>query len=136
MITLHGEEVKVGDKVWHWFKGWGEVIGLDEEGTNYPILVHWKDSDEWYSEEGKFHIKDKTPVLYWQPIEFENPKKPKQKRKGKAWQWLWKIGNKYYLTHDYYFSKEEVLAQLQTLQQEVGLVEPFLPSEIEREEKE
>lgn len=76
MITLHGEEVKAGDPVWHVFKGWGEVLMVDNEPTFCPILVHWEDGDEWYTEDGKFQIDDKTPVLFWQPAELKKLKKP------------------------------------------------------------
>lgn len=137
MITLHGEEVKVGDRVWHWVKGWGEVIGLDDESTSYPILVHWKDSDEWYTEDGKFHIVDKTPILYWQPLKFEPPKKPKQVKTEKACQWVCKSltpENYYYLTVRHYATKEEVYRVLGSMGHRV--IEPYLPSVIEREVKE
>lgn len=77
MVTLHGEEVKVGDKVWHVRYGWGEVSGVDDdEDTNYPILVHWDGRDALFTEDGKFYFDDKTPTLFWQPIVFEIPKKP------------------------------------------------------------
>lgn len=86
MITLHGEEVKEGDPVWHVFKGWGEVLMVDNEHTYYPILVHWEDGDEWYTEDGKFYFDAKTPTLFWQPTELKNLKKPKPKEN--VWQEL------------------------------------------------
>lgn len=129
-MKLHGEEVKVGDKVWHLFRGWGEVYYMYEGSVTYPILVHWKDSDECYTEDGKFRIVDNTPVLFWQPIEFEIPKKPKQKEK--AWQWICKSGNKYWLTDFYYVSKEAVLG----VNYDAEPIEPYLPSEIERDKSE
>lgn len=76
MITLHGEEVKEGDRVWHVLKGWGEVLTVDDGPTFYPILVHWEEGDEWFTEDGKYHIDDKTPVLFWQPTELRRLKKP------------------------------------------------------------
>lgn len=86
MVTLHGEEVKAGDPVWHVFKGWGEVAGIDDECTLYPILVRWEDGEEWYTEDGKHYFDAKTPTLFWQPVEFGIPKKPKPKEK--VWQEL------------------------------------------------
>lgn len=128
-MKLHGEEVKVGDKVWHVRYGWGEVSGLDDdEDTNYPILVHWADRDEWFTEGGKLCDADRDPTLFWQPI--KRPKKPPQREK--VWQWVCKTGNKYWLTHSYYSSKEEVLERLYDSEP----IEPYLPSEIEREVKE
>ena len=60
MITLHGEEVKVGDKVWHVRHGWGKVTGLDDFGTNYPILVHWDGMDAWFSEIGRASCRERV----------------------------------------------------------------------------
>ena len=132
MITLHGEEVKVGDKVWHWFEGWGEVTELDDKNTNYPICVQWEEDYEWFTKDGKAYLEEKTPILFWQPIEFETPKKPEQKPKEKAWQWVCKSGDKYWLTTCYYVSKEAVLEQIPKTEP----IEPYLPSEIEREVQE
>lgn len=130
-MKLHGEEVKIGDKVWHWFKGWGEVTNLDaEKHTDYPICVRWVGGYGWFSKDGKYNTDAETPTLFWQPIELEIPKKPKQKEK--AWQWICKSGNKYWLTDFYYVSKEAVLER----NSNVEPIEPYLPSEIEREVKE
>lgn len=132
MITLHGEEVKVGDRVWHWFKGWGEVTELDEKNSNYPICVQWEEDGDydWFTEDGKFHKEDRAPTLFWQPLEYEIPKKPKPKEK--AWQWVCRSGRKYWITNSFYGSKEEVLEGVYAGEP----IEPYLPSEIEREVKE
>lgn len=130
MITLHGEEVKVGDKVWDMRRGWGEVTGIDAEWNNYPICVQWEEACEWFTEDGKEHIREETPTLFWQPIEFKIPKKPKQKEK--AWQWVYKTGDTYWLTSCHYVSKENVSEQIPKAEP----IEPYLPSEIERDVKE
>lgn len=105
-MKLHGEEVKVGDKVWHILRGWGEVTNLDSEKyTNYPICVKFGEDYNWFTKDGKFRSGDTTPVLFWQPVEFEIPKKPKPKEK--AWQWICKWGDKYWITNCHYASKEE-----------------------------
>lgn len=131
MITLHGEEVKIGDRVWSILRGWGEVRNLvHEEWTNYPICVKFEADYNWFTQDGKFRTGDTTPVLFWQPIEFEIPKKPKQKEK--AWQWVCKTGDKYWLTYSYYASGEELLKRIPDTEP----IEPYLPSEIEREKVE
>lgn len=81
MITLHGEKVEVGDKVWHVLKGWGEVYGLDDENSIYPICVQWEEDCEWFTKDGKLCTEDKNPILFWQPFELESLIKPKQKEK-------------------------------------------------------
>lgn len=137
MITLHGEEVRVGDRVWHLFHGWGEVTDIEED-RSYPIRVQWEEEEEdydWFSREGKAYIKEKTPTLFWQPVKFETPKKPKQMEK--AWQWICKqVGsNHYYLTHDCFATREEAEASGADGHGYYGVVEPYLPSEIEREKE-
>lgn len=129
-MKLHGEEVSVGDPVWHVINGWGEVSALDDKDTNYPILVHWEGRDEWFTEDGKFHTENKTPVLFWQPSELERLKKPKQMEK--AWQWVCKTGDEYWLTSAHYTEGEEALEFFPNAEP----IEPYLPSEIEREVKE
>ncbi len=135
MITLHGEEVKVGDKVWHVLTGWGEVVDLVEGDTCQPICVRWGESYEsydWFTEDGKFHEKDRAPMLFWQPIEFEIPKKPKPREK--AWQWicLGDVSNSYWITPTHYTEGEEVLEFFPNAEP----IEPYLPSEIEIEVRE
>jgi len=126
-MKLHGEEVKVRDRVWHILKGWVEVIALEEEGcSNYPICVRCEEGCEWFTEDGKKHVADIISTLFWQPIEFKLPKKPKKKKK-KAWQWVCKSGKRYYLTRSYYTSKEEVSA----LAFAAEPIEPYVRSEIE-----
>lgn len=129
MITLHGEEVNIGDKVWDIHRGWGEVIQLYNENHDYPICVIFEGFWERYTKEGRLYIGSKAPTLFWQPIEYKIPKKPK---KEKAWQWVHKIGEKYWITHGYYTSKEDVLNNIPDAEP----IEPYLPSEIEREVKE
>lgn len=130
MITLHGEEVKVGDRVWHWVKGWGEVDEIEERRANYPICVRWEDGCEWFTEDGKAYTEEETPILFWQPVKFEIPKKPKPKEK--AWQWICEYEGRYWITYSYYASKEALIER----NSNAVPIEPYLPSEIEREVKE
>lgn len=131
-MKLHGEEVKVGDKVWHVINGWGEVTELDEGSTDYPILVQWGGRGwfEWFTKDGKTYPElDETPTLFWQPIKFEIPRKPKRE---KAWQWICRDDTgKCWLTYMHHTNGEEVLEYFPNAEH----VEPYLPSEIEREMK-
>lgn len=130
MITLHGEEVKVGDKVWDIHRGWGEVIQLYNENDNYPICVLFEGFWEKYTKEGGLFIESRVPSLFWQPIEIEIPKKPKQKEK--AWQWVCRDNDgKYWITYMHCTEGKEVLEYFGAVP-----IEPYLPSEIEREVKE
>lgn len=131
MITLHGKEVRVGDKVWDMKLGWGVVEELfDKNQTRYPIGIQWEVSYARVSEDGKYSDYDAAPTLFWQPLEYKIPEKPKPKEK--AWQWVHKIGEKYWITRGYYTSKEDVMNSLHNAEP----IEPYLPSEIEREIKE
>ena len=136
-MKLHGEEVKVGDKVWHVINGWGEVSGLDDDdGIYYTILVHWADRDEWFTEDGKLCDADRDPTLFWQPIEFKIPKKPKQIKKEKAWQWVYfdEQVEVYGITFWPYTSAEDFYSKYD--RSRFKAIEPYLPSEKEREVKE
>lgn len=130
MITLHGEEIKLNDKVWDILYGWGVVIAISHrEGDELPLQIEYLDPNlrfAWI----KASLMEKR--LFWQPVEFKIPKKPKQKEK--AWQWICTQGgsNFYYMTQHYYASKEEVLKHHSLTEP----IEPYLPSEIEREKTE
>lgn len=132
MITLHGEEIRVGDRVWSIPLGWGEVTELDENNSDYPICVKFEGGSRLFTDDGKLYKKDENPILFWQPIEFEIPKKPKKKEK--AWQWICKWGDKYWLTDCYYASEKEVLER--NSNSDLIPIEPYWPSEIEREKVE
>ena len=135
-MKLHGEEVKVGDRVWHVCHGWGEVSGLDDdEDIYYPILVHWEGRDEWFTENGKLCDADRDPSLFWQAIEIpKKQKKPKQKKK--AWQWLYfdEQVELYGITYSLYSSAEDFYSRY--YRGRYTALAPYLPSEKEREVKE
>jgi hypothetical protein len=67
MTTLHGIEIKVGDKVWDLRYGWSEVISL-RDGESYEIVTHINT----YTIDGKCSIGNQFPSLFWN--EFEVPK--------------------------------------------------------------
>lgn len=128
MITLHGEEVKFGDKVWDILYGWGVVSTIrHREGEELPLQIEYLDAElrfAWI----KASLMEKR--LYWQPIVFEIPKKPIPKKPTeKAWQWVCREGGRYRLTFYHYASKEDVRKSDPIAEP----IEPYLPSEIERE---
>jgi hypothetical protein len=67
MTTLHGLEIKVGDKVWDTRYGWSEVISLYNRKM-YEIRTNYN----FYTTEGKYNSSDKLPSIFWN--EFEIPK--------------------------------------------------------------
>ena len=70
------ELAKVGDKIWHFFKGWNEIKAIDE---NMGILVHfWDNTESWFLFDGKFSCIDALPSIFWDEIKFEIPPKPKK----------------------------------------------------------
>jgi hypothetical protein len=68
MITLHGIEVKVRDKVWELRHGWSEVTELCGILTEYKIETNFSS----YTIDGKYNKDDKFPSLFWN--EFGTPK--------------------------------------------------------------
>jgi hypothetical protein len=66
MTTLHGLKINVGDKVWDSRFGWSEVISIYNRKM-YEIETNFN----CYMSDGKYHIEDKFPTLFWN--EFEAP---------------------------------------------------------------
>ena len=77
-ITLHGEPIKVGDKVWGIIEGWTEVIKLNTK-IIYSIQVA---SLEEYNEDGKYKSKDESPSLFWKEQKFDLSKPETKNKKG------------------------------------------------------
>lgn len=67
MTTLHGIEIKVGDKVFDSIYGWSEVVKL-YNGEPYIIATNIG----IYTNDGKLHSANIFPRLFWN--EFEIPK--------------------------------------------------------------
>lgn len=132
MITLHGEEVKLNDKVWDILYGWGVVSAISHrEGDELPLQIEYLDPKlrfAWI----KASLMEKR--LYWQPIEFEIPKKPKPKEK--AWQWIYFDYQReaFVITYAFYSSTEDFYSRYK--KDRFKAIEPYLPSEIEREKSE
>lgn len=62
---------KVGDKVYHYNYGWGEVIEIDCQSA-YKVLVLFKIRSVPFTEEGKFSVCDEFPTLSFTKYDFVN----------------------------------------------------------------
>ena len=75
------KSAKAGDRVWSIDKGWGTVKDIFAS-KKYPLTVTFKnDFICAYTLDGKNHVDDLNPTLFWNEIKFEVPSKPKQKCK-------------------------------------------------------
>lgn len=70
------KDVKLGDKVWDFIYGWGEVTSTCYDLPHYPFLVKFPNNSDSYTADGKFRSADPKPRLFWDEIEFKVPKKP------------------------------------------------------------
>ena len=70
------EDVKIGDKVWSFTQGWGEVIEDVTEGVKYPIIVEFEDGINRFTADGKLYVRDKYQTLFWNEVIFDIPNKP------------------------------------------------------------
>jgi hypothetical protein len=68
-------EIKIGDRVWDFVYGWGEVVSfIDDEDC--PIAVKFNNTIESYTLDGR-PDKKSNQTLFWNEIKFEIPKKSK-----------------------------------------------------------
>lgn len=70
------KDIKIGDKLWGFRNGWGEVIDITCNDNTYPIKVQFMSGAYTYTLEGKVCSADLFPDLYYDEIKFEIPKKP------------------------------------------------------------
>jgi hypothetical protein len=61
MVTLHGQQIKVGDRVWSIQHGWVTVKGVFSV-SEYPISIN----GNRYTREGLDYKEDMYPSLFWQ----------------------------------------------------------------------
>jgi hypothetical protein len=100
MTTLHGIEIKKGDKVWGLREGWFEVNYLSETSV-YPIQT----PIGTYTVDGKLNSCDKFPTIFWN--EFQLPEdaftKPLPKMEVDAkvlvWNYSGTVKEKHYFSH-------------------------------------
>jgi hypothetical protein len=69
-MKLHGEEIKVGDKVWHILYGWKTVSRIDS--GEYPIIIN----EYSYNESGVEYSSDINPSIFWDEVHINPPPKP------------------------------------------------------------
>lgn len=133
MITLHGKEIKVGDKVWDFLSGWSEVVTLGKNSF-FPINTNITN----YSSEGMHALSQKFPRLFWQEFEIPAHAFEKQKVMVKKYFVLFKCNGEYNTTSNWrennrFKSKKEFDAAYNTLV-EFKFISLILESEIEVEE--
>lgn len=71
--------VKVGDRVWCFMRKWGTVVEVGNiQKESYPILVNFDNrTKDTYTKNGVLHAAHSDqPILFWDEINFEIPKKP------------------------------------------------------------
>jgi len=73
-MKMYFDGVKVGDKVWDFQYGWGEVISFWE--NNGMMLVNFNKHEAWYNLNG-VRESNTNRILFWNEIKFEVPQKPK-----------------------------------------------------------
>ena len=103
MTTLHGKEIKVGDKVWSTVRGWEEVIAIDAENP-YPIIT----GKSSYTTEGRY-LRDIAFVsLFWQEMMLVPKPEPKYE-----WQFLYNCEGapSYFIASKLYYESEEAIRE-------------------------
>ena len=68
------EDARIGDGVYSLQNGWGIIMRIDEGA--YPIVVQFEEDRTSFTIEGKLYPEDKYPILFWDEIKFNIPKKP------------------------------------------------------------
>ena len=80
-------DAKAGDSVWSVLDGWGVITSVRGDCT-YGVRVYFGDAtkavnkyrvkefSQSYTKCGKLHYEDLNPILFWDEIVFEVPKKP------------------------------------------------------------
>ena len=71
-MKTNKEIYKVGDRVYDYKYGWGEVVSLSSTTDNYPICVQFVDDSKTYTNEGFFTNSNKCPTLSFTEYEFIN----------------------------------------------------------------
>ena len=67
------ENAKIGDRVWSFSNGWGEIIAITNE--TFPITVKFDNKYlETFTLDGLAHHDNINPTLFWGEIKFTIPK--------------------------------------------------------------
>ena len=71
------KNARVGDKVWSFVDGWGEIIEYKEGNTlDYPMRVKFPEATTLFTVDGRELLSDQHPVLFWDKVEFKIPERP------------------------------------------------------------
>jgi hypothetical protein len=62
-MTLHGQLIRIGDRVWCIQCGWDEVVEIDTI-SDYTIRT----TKNTYTCKGQYHKDDMCPSLFWQEV--------------------------------------------------------------------
>ena len=83
------KDAKIGDRVWSYVDAkYGRIVEII--GGKYPIKVEFNNGRQsYFTIDGKRFEADKRPVLFWDKIEFEIPKKPLPRLKVDAKVFVW-----------------------------------------------
>ena len=73
-MKLHGEEIKLGDRVWHILLGWKTVSRIVPDAAN-PIRT----GGYSLNSDGHESDTDKNPSIFWDEVHITPPPKPKPK---------------------------------------------------------
>lgn len=98
MATLHGEPIKVGDKVWDINYGWATVTNVYDSSDGCSIATEY----DTYTSTGRLIRTHITPSLFWDEIKFDIPKKPFPKLEVDTKVLVWDRDKS--ITHKRYFS--------------------------------
>ena len=71
-MKLHGEEIKLGDRVWHILLGWKTVSRIVPDAAN-PIRT----GGYSLNSDGDESDTDKNPSIFWDELHITSPPKPK-----------------------------------------------------------
>jgi hypothetical protein len=75
-------KAKIGDRVWSFRNGWGEIKEISLANTDFPIGVKFKEAIDKYEiyfcKDGRYYVDDVYPELHWDEVKFVEPPAPKQ----------------------------------------------------------
>lgn len=81
---------KAGDRVWSFIDGWGTVLYLDKD-ADYSVRVSFDEGYvQYFTQSGHLPVSPRQkPVLFWDEVVFEVPKKPLPKLEVDAKVLVW-----------------------------------------------
>jgi hypothetical protein len=83
------EDAQVGDRVWDFRYGFGEIATVDPS-NNYPLKVKFPCANGamTYTLDGKHYSNEAFLSLFWDEIKFDIPPRPKRKVKKEVEFWM------------------------------------------------